>query len=321
MRRRCHRVDRCGLRAPPSPMFGVVRCAVSPRQTGRPARTADGKPNFNGVWQALNEANWDLQAHEARPGMVTQKGVYDYEYARVPAAPVVALGAAAGVPGSIGVVQGDGQIPYKPEAADDQTAERRELDRSRSRAQVLSAGHSARDVHAVSVRDRSGHRQDSHDLRVLERGPRDPPEQSRRPSRRHLHGPLGRPLGERYAGRRGDELQREELVRPGREFPQRRAARWWSVTRRSVRDAIRYEVTIEDPKTFTQPWTIAMPLYRRLEANATVIDYPCIEFSEEFMYGHLRKTAAGQALGRRDDDRGHHPQDSAGRASSRMVRR
>ena len=88
-----------------------------PNQAGRPARTADGKPNFNGVWQALNEANWDLQAHDARPGMVTQKGVYDFEYARVPAAPVVALGAAAGVPASLGVVQGDGQIPYKPEAA------------------------------------------------------------------------------------------------------------------------------------------------------------------------------------------------------------
>jgi hypothetical protein len=54
-------------------------------------------------------------------------------------------------------------------------------------------------------------------------------------------------------------------------------------------DAIRYDVTIEDPKVFSRPWTISMPLYRRLEQNATVLDYNCIEFAEEFMYGNLRK--------------------------------
>ena len=49
-------------------------------------------------------------------------------------------------------------------------------------------------------------------------------------------------------------------------------------------DAIWYEATVTDPQTFTEPWTLAMPIYRRLEANATVLDYPCIEFAEEFMY-------------------------------------
>ena len=54
-------------------------------------------------------------------------------------------------------------------------------------------------------------------------------------------------------------------------------------------DAIRYEVTIEDPEVFTRPWKIAMPLYRRLEPNVQLIEYPCIEFAEEFLYGHVRK--------------------------------
>src|SRR5258705_4239026 len=98
-----------------------IAIAVSRSTAGRasgPARTPDGKPNFSGIWQANNEAYWDLQAHEARPGAVTQPGVYpDYEFARVAAAPVAALGAAAGVPGSLGVVEGDGQIPYKADAA------------------------------------------------------------------------------------------------------------------------------------------------------------------------------------------------------------
>ena len=51
-------------------------------QAVRPARTVDGKPNLSGIWQANNEAHWDLQAHDARPGMVTQPGVYKYDYAR-----------------------------------------------------------------------------------------------------------------------------------------------------------------------------------------------------------------------------------------------
>src|SRR3979490_2958670 len=63
----------------------------------RAPRTKDGKPNLNGIWQAVNEANWDLEGHSAAPGPVWQ------------------LGAAFSVPPGSGVVEG-GSIPYKPEA-------------------------------------------------------------------------------------------------------------------------------------------------------------------------------------------------------------
>jgi hypothetical protein len=55
------------------------------------------------------------------------------------------------------------------------------------------------------------------------------------------------------------------------------------------RDALQYEATITDPKTFTRPWKISMPLYRRLEKNAALLEFKCVEFVEELMYGHLRK--------------------------------
>src|SRR4051794_22687813 len=67
-------------------------------QDFRPRRTVDGAPDLNGIWQALNSANWDLQAHPARPG------------------PVVTLGAVGAVPAGMGVVEGN-EIPYLPAAA------------------------------------------------------------------------------------------------------------------------------------------------------------------------------------------------------------
>jgi hypothetical protein len=48
-----------------------------------------------------------------------------------------------------------------------------------------------------------------------------------------------------------------------------------------------YEATIDDPKVFTRQWTMSMPLYRRIEPNALLIDFKCVEYAQDFMYGHL----------------------------------
>jgi len=88
----------------------IFTAALAAGQTTayRAPRADGGKPDLNGIWQALNEANYDLQAHLARPAMALRPG----PYGPVPAAAVLALGS---VPPGMGVVDGD-EIPYKPEA-------------------------------------------------------------------------------------------------------------------------------------------------------------------------------------------------------------
>jgi hypothetical protein len=258
-------------------------------QAASPAtRTADGKPNFNGIWQALNEAHWDLQAHAARPGAVTQQGAYPYAYAQVPAAPVLALGAAGGVPGSLGVVEGDGQIPYAPEAAaiKKENAEHW-IDRDPElkcylpgipRAmympypfQIVQSTNKINMAYAFTSTARTIH------LDQVE-GP---------PDDTYMGHSVGR--------WEGDTLVVDVTHFNGKNWFDR-AGNFHSDALHLVErftpitpDAIRYEVTIEDPKVFTRPWKISMPLYRRLEPNIELLEYRCIEFVEEFLYGNLRK--------------------------------
>ena len=55
------------------------------------------------------------------------------------------------------------------------------------------------------------------------------------------------------------------------------------------RSAIQYEARVEDPRVFTRPWTIRVPLYRHLEANAALLPFRCMDAAEETFLGHLRK--------------------------------
>ena len=59
-------------------------------------------------------------------------------------------------------------------------------------------------------------------------------------------------------------------------------------------ETITYEVTIEDPKVFSRPWKMSMPLYKHVERNAQILEFRCVEFVEDLLYGHLRKQPAAK---------------------------
>ena len=58
-------------------------------------------------------------------------------------------------------------------------------------------------------------------------------------------------------------------------------------------DALMYEATITDPQVFSRPWKMSFPLYRHREKNAQLLEFRCVEFVEELMYGQYRKKVAG----------------------------
>jgi hypothetical protein len=87
--------------------------AAAPAAAWKAKRGPDGThPDLNGVWQAMNTANFNVEAHPAQAAMQLRPG----PYVPVPSAEVVALGSIGSVPAGVGIVQGDGKIPYTADA-------------------------------------------------------------------------------------------------------------------------------------------------------------------------------------------------------------
>jgi hypothetical protein len=242
---------------------------ASEAQAYKAPRTADGKANLNGIWQALNTANWDLQEHAARPGQV------------------LAMGAIGAVPAGLGVVEGD-EIPYLPAAA----AKKKENFENRLTAdpeikcylpgvpratympypfQIVQTP-----KHILMAYEYAGATRTIY----MEKAPPSPADSWMGHSVGHWDGDTlvvdvmslnDQTWFDRAGNFHSDALHVVERYSP------------------LSPDALSYEATIEDSNVFSRPWKMSMPLYRRLEKNAQLLEFKCVEFVEELMYGHLRK--------------------------------
>jgi hypothetical protein len=237
-------------------------------------RLADGTPNLNGIWQVSNTANWDILTHQARQG------------------PVVALGAAFSVPGGMGVVDGN-EIPYKPEAlAKKKENAQRWLTADPEIKCYLPGVPRATYMPYPFQIVQSGSSNDmliTYEFAAASRIVR---------MNTTMESPLPTWMGWSRGRWETDTLVVDVTSFNGESWFDR-AGNFQSDQLRVVErytlitpDAIRYDVTIEDPQLYTRPWTMSMPIYRRLEKDAQLVEYKCVEFVEELMYGDLVKRPA-----------------------------
>jgi hypothetical protein len=252
---------------------GVVLAAtlVLAQQTPgyKAPRAPDGRPNLNGIWQALNTAHWDLEPHSPAPS------------------PVLELGAAGAIPAGLGVVEGS-VIPYRPEALakrNENRANRLKLD-PEIKCYLPGVPRSTYMPYPFQIIQSQKHIMLIHEYAGAVRTI-------------YMADQVEAPA-DSWMGWSNGRWEGESLVVDTKGFNDLswfdRAGNFHSdalhvverFTARSA-DTLTYEATIEDPKTFTRPWKISMPLYRRVEPNARIMEFRCVEFSEELLYGHLKK--------------------------------
>ena len=247
--------------------------AAAPAQAGAPtARTVRGRPNLNGIWQAINTANWNLEGHSASATAFWQ------------------LGALFAVPaGQSVIVDNNGTIPYTPEGLKKRQENQAGWPKSDPEAKCYMAGlpratympypfqivQGEKDI--LFIYEYAGANRSVH-------------------MTNHTEAPVDTWMGWSNGKWDGDTLVIE--VRGFNDLS------WFDRAGNHHSDALtvteryslapggnnlNYEARIEDPKTFTRPWTIRMPLYRRLETNVQLLEYKCVEFSEELLYGDVKK--------------------------------
>ncbi len=255
-------------------LFSVVPVSgQAPAPAYKAPRTKDGKADLNGIWQAMNTANWDLRAHAAAQGPVLSLGARVFDSSRT---------------------RRDRRRRQNPVSARRGGAAEEEFRQSpdaRSRGQMLHGRRSALHLHALSVSDRPI-AQDDHDAYEYAGGVRsiNMGKPTEAPADSWMGWSNGHWEGDTLVVVVTDQNDQTWFDRAG-DFHSDALKVTERYTPRSA-DTLMYEATIEDPKTFSRPWKISMPLYRHVEKNAQIMEYKCSEFAEEVLYGKYRKQPA-----------------------------
>jgi hypothetical protein len=240
----------------------------------RPAEVA-GHPNLNGVWQAISSAHWNLEAHSAE---------------NLPGFP--GLGAIGAIPAGLSVVV-EGEIPYLPAALEKRDANRAGWPESDPETACYLPGIPRANYMPYPFQIVQG------DGDILF-------SYSYATSNRVVHieepqeAPVDAWMGVSNGRWEGDTLVVEVIAVDDRTWLDRAGnhhSNQMVVTERFsliAADILQYEATIEDPLTFSAPWTISMPLYRQVEPSAELLEFNCIPFAEEFLYGDLEAETADE---------------------------
>lgn len=232
-------------------------------------RMPDGKPNFTGLWQSLGTANWDMEDHSAKAGPLTQ------------------LGAIGATPAGMGIVEG-GSIPYQPAALEQRKKNQASRLKEDPEAKCYMPGVPRATYLPFPFQIIQGTDKIliAYEFATSNRTVE---------MKKHAPAPVDSWMGWSNGRWEGDTLVIDVTGLNGKTWLDR-AGNFVSnkahiVERYTLSDAnhIQYEATIEDPTVFTRPWKISLPLYRRVEKNAQLLEFKCVEFAEELLYGDLTK--------------------------------
>lgn len=234
------------------------------------AATMSGHPNLNGIWQALNTAYWNVEGHSV-DGFPKEFGL---------------LGAIGIIPAGQSVLKGGGTIPYLPEALQKRNENRSKWPEADPEAkcymlgvprvtyqnapfQIFQGDGDLLMVYPFAATNRIIYMKDHTDL------------------------PVDSWMGRSNGTWEGNVLVVTTTSQNGQSWLDRAgnfATNQLKVTERfRLLDGshIWYEATLEDPQTFSKPWTIEMPLYRLIDNNAQLLEEKCVPYTDILLYHDL----------------------------------